>query len=96
MLTRGGVTHAYRPAQIAHFVRPGFAKVEVHKGIPQVWPIVRPVSAPQPAGAPYYLDFPYRPNVLTFGGTQSLRLPRPNNEMDPSNKASWQRPYLFS
>lgn len=96
MLTRMSVEHPYQPAPIQRYIRPGFVRVEMRDGVPNVWPIVRPVSTPQPNGAPHYLDFPYKPNVLVFGGMMPLRMTPPNVEMDPSNSATWQRPYRFT
>lgn len=96
MLTRMSVNHAYRPAVIHRYLRPGFARMEMHNNVPTVWAIARPVNSPPPDGGPLYMDFPNRSNQLAFGGWMPLRMTQPNLEMDPSNTATWQRTYRFS
>lgn len=101
--TRGAVPHAYFPAPV-HTVRtPGAVRVSLSQvnsnpwtpGIPQVWPVMRPSTAPMPNGAPFYLTG-YPDYQLQRGPTPSLRLTSRNLEMDPSNSKTWQRPYRFT
>lgn len=101
--TRGAVPHAYFPAPV-HTVRtPGAVKVSLSlansnpwtRGIPQVWPIMRPSTAPDGNGAPFYVNA-YPTYQLHRGPTPALRLGSQKLEMDPSDSKTWQRPYRFT
>lgn len=101
--TRGSLTHAYYPAPATTVRLPGAVKVSMRdtnsnpwqKGIPQIWPIARPVTAPSASGAPFYLsgDTTY---TIARGGTMRFVPPYPNREMDPTDPNTWQRPYRFT
>lgn len=101
--TRGALTHAYYPAPVTTTRMPGAVKVTMRptnqnswqQGIPQVWPIARPVTAPAANGAPFYVNGDVV-NKLIRGGMFSFSPLKPNREMDPSDPNTWQRDYRFT
>jgi hypothetical protein len=101
--TRGALTHAYFPATVGIVTTPGAVRVSQRLnnsnpwtvGIPQVWPIMRPSTAPDPNGAPFYVNG-YPQQTIIRGGVAALRLAPNDKEMDPSNPATWQRAYRFT
>ena len=95
MFTRGFVTHSYFPKTIYPVSQPGAVKSMVHNNIVQTWAIARPVAAPSPNGAPFYVNG-YAVNELQRGGTQAVIPYRPREMMDPSNPRTWQREYRFT
>lgn len=104
MLTRGFVRHDYNPATPAPVNTPGAISVRpaglgTQGNVEAAMPIVRPNSSPSPLqGAPFYSagSYNYRANTLQRGGTQALIPSAPRVAMDPTDKSTWQRPYLFS
>lgn len=95
MYTRDSLNRNYTVYAPPSVVAPGFVRMTVHKGIPQTWAVVRPGSSPDPNGAPFYTSG-YRPNIFQYGGVFQVKPARPNVEMDPSDKSTWQRQYYFS
>jgi hypothetical protein len=101
MLTRGEVHHQYYPAPCTTVRTPGAVRVNSArpnmwtKQIPQVWPIMRPSTAPNPNGAPFYVTG-YPQYDIHRAGAFPLHLTQPNNQMDPSNPDTWQRAYRFT
>lgn len=101
--TRGAVAHQYHPAPVRTLRTPGAVRISLRQansnpwtpGIPQVWAVMRPSTAPDPNGAPFYL-YGYPDYQLQRGSTPALKLPAQNKAMDPSNSKTWQRPYRFT
>lgn len=103
--TRGALTHQYFPAPVTTERTPGAVRVSLTRrnsnpwmpGIPMVWPIMRPSTAPNPNGAPFYINgYPDYRELLQRGGAQAVKMLRPNLEMDPTDPATWQREYRFT
>lgn len=95
MYTRGNVEHTYGPNQSQLQVRDGAARISRMGDIPVMWPVARPVTS-WTADSAYYQGTMHRTGNLVRGGTQALIPTAPNVEMDPSNRATWQREYRFS
>lgn len=100
MLTRGQVCHQYYPAPVAWIRTSGAVRVTMKgnnfsKGVPQVWPIMRPSTHPYPNGAPFYVTG-HRINNVERAGLLALQLPQQKVEMDPTDQSTWQRSYRFS
>lgn len=101
--TRGALVHQYYPAPVYTVRTPGAIRVSMRlnnsnpwtQGIPQVWPVTRPSTAPMPNGAPFYING-YPINSLQRASSPGLRLPPVVREMDPSNPDTWQRDYRFT
>lgn len=90
MYTRGPVTHAYDALPLQRSTLPGAVRMVQIKNIPTTWAITRPVTG---------WIYPLSPSMSiynTIGGSASLVPPRPRLEMDPTNRDTWQRPYVFS
>lgn len=96
MLTRGGVIHAYTPTELRMIDYPGAIRVTMSKGIPQTWAIARPNSGLHPDGSPFYVGGFDGHKGLCHGGSLSLRPKQPRLEMDPSDKSTWRRQYVFT
>jgi len=102
MLTRGPVTHQYYPAPMTTIELPGAVRVTTKgqsgataQNVIQTWAVARPVSSPNPNGAPFYVQGDAA-NPLYRGGVVPLRPAKPRVEMDPSNPETWQRDYRFT
>jgi hypothetical protein len=97
MLTRGYVAHPYTVASPGRINNTGTIRVVVANSIPQTWAISRPGSWPDPVGAPFYINENAQPaNRMMRGGVMPLMSARPHVEMDPSDRSTWQRDYVFS
>lgn len=104
MLTRQFVNHDYNPGVPAYVNTPGSVQVRpaglgTQGNIEAAMPIVRPNSSPSPdGGAPFYAagNYQYQPNALQRGGAMALTPTAPRQAMDPLDKSTWQRPYLFN
>ena len=104
MLTRQMVQHDYSYVVPSYVNTPGTIQVRqaglgTQGNITAAMPISRPNSSPSPhGGAPFYAagTYQYRPNQLQRGGAMTLTPSAPRVEMDPSNQATWQRPYRFT
>jgi hypothetical protein len=107
--TRGALTHQYYPAPVATIRTAGAIRVSARlnnsnpwmRGVPMVWPIMRPSTAPNPNGAPFYLTGYAFPGQIIRGGGgggggSTLRMNPPRREMDPSDPNTWQREYRFT
>jgi hypothetical protein len=104
MLTRGFVSHDYTPNTPAPVNVPGAIQLRpgglgTQGNVTVAMPISRPNSSPSPdGGAPFYssASYQYRPNALQRGGAMALTPSAPRQAMDPLDKNTWQRPYVFS
>jgi hypothetical protein len=104
MLTRTMVVHDFQPEMPQPTNTPGViqlrqAGVGTQKNITAAMPIVRPNSSPSPdQGAPFYSagSYQYKANQLQRGGQMALTPQAPRVAMDPLDKSTWQRSYLFS
>jgi hypothetical protein len=104
MLTRGFVNHDYQPNTPAAVNTPGSIQVRqaglgTQGNVTAAMPISRPNSSPSPdGGAPFYAagSYRYQPNAMQRGGAMALTPSAPRMAMDPLDKNTWQRPYLFS
>ncbi len=95
MYTRDSLPRNYTVYNPERVLVPGFARVAMHKNIPQTWAIVRPGSAPDANGAPFYISG-YRPNQMLRSGALDITPAKPRLEMDPSDPQTWQRQYIFT
>jgi hypothetical protein len=95
MYTRGPVVRNYTVYTPEYVATPGFVQTTMKDKILQTWAIVRPSSGFDPNGAPFYLG-PSRQNQLIRGGAFALTPAKPRVMMDPSDKTTWQRAYLFT
>lgn len=104
MLTRGFVNHDYNPNTPAAVNVPGSIQLRqagtgTQGNVTAAMPLSRPNSSPSPdQGAPFYTagNYQYRPNQLQRGGAMALIPSAPRVAMDPLDKSTWRRPYLFS
>jgi len=81
-------SHQYTPAPYQQVGYPGSVKGEYVNNVLTTWAVSRPTSSPV---SPYPAQIPMaRGNTFAFN-------PRAQRvEMDPSNPATWQRPYQFT
>lgn len=63
---------------------PGFVRAEMVKGVLHTWAVTRPTS--RDSDSPYW---------LCRGGDLPLSLSAETVEMDPSNRDTWRRTYVF-
>jgi hypothetical protein len=100
MMTRWHFAPAYSATQPKQMTAVGTIRSETIDGIPQTWAISRPVSSPQPVGAPHYLGTSKAQRApgsyVQRSGAPSLKMNLPKLEMDPSDSRTWQRTYLFT
>lgn len=104
MLTRQFVQHDYTPGVPPPVQVPGSislrpAGLGTQGNVTAAMPISRPNSSPSPdGGAPFYSagSYQYRPNALQRGGAMALTPSAPKMAMDPLDKNTWQRSYLFN
>lgn len=95
MYTRDSLPRNYTVYNPERILVPGYARVVMHRNIPQTWAVVRPGSSPDPNGAPYYISG-YRENQLIRAGAMQISPAKPRLEMDPSDSGTWQRQYVFT
>lgn len=104
MLTRGFVSHDYDNTMPAPVRVPGSIQVRpaglgTQGNTTAAMPISRPNSSPSPDnGAPFYSagTYRYRNAPMLRGGTMALTPTAPRKAMDPLDRSTWQRPYLFN
>lgn len=103
MLTRQFVQHDYDsymppPVNVPGSVQLRPAGLGTQGNITAAIPVSRPNSSPNPGyGAPFYsaASYKYSPNVLQRGGAMALTPTAPRVAMDPLDRNTWQRPYIF-
>lgn len=81
-------THQYTPAPYNQIGYDGSIKVVYVNNIATTWAISRPTSYPV---SPYPTS-----SSLVRGKGFTLSPAQPNLQMDPSDSATWQRPYRFT
>lgn len=104
MLTRGFVQHDYDPYMPVPVNVPGSIQLRpaglgTQGNVTAAMPLSRPNSSPNPGnGAPFYSagSYRYKANSLQRGQSITLSPAAPHVAMDPLDKNTWQRPYLFS
>lgn len=104
MLTRGFVNHDYDGSMPAPVNTPGAIQLRpaglgTQGNVTAAMPISRPNSSPSPSnGAPFYSagNYQYGNGQLVRGGVMALTPTAPRVAMDPTDRSTWQRPYLFS
>lgn len=104
MFTRGIVSHDYTSDMPAPVNVPGSIQLRpaglgTQGNVTAAMPLSRPNSSPSPDnGAPFYSadSYRYRPNQLQRSGAMALTPSAPRQAMDPLDKNTWQRPYIFS
>ena len=94
MYTRETVSRNFQVARPERVSLPGFVKAQIKDNIVQTWAICRPVAG-WAANAACLVSGGYQPNQLIQRGSPTLMSTRPLVEMDPSDRRTWQRDYVF-
>lgn len=81
-------SHQYAPAPYTPVGYDGAVRTEMVNNVPTVWAISRPTSYP---ASPY----PAQP-AMARGMAVRFQPATPNLMMDPTDSATWQRPYRFT